>query len=182
MRWDVNSWEVRLQEAAPLVLALHVRDSAGLHRWLDRPIPPLYPAGHNRVIRSGSSAASEWQVWWEALVQRNIEYVGPEDMLADLKSAVPSIRDPGIRIHWAFRWLHTQQHDAQPKRGGALQALVADLECQLGRRTRPFKLDVSILPVSGPPRVWPASRTHVLMSYATLEDLSLLRPALRQLV
>jgi len=173
-----------------LVLALHVRDGAGLEPAMDPPVPRLEPA-----VGAGAgappAAAEQWSAWWRALLGAEVALRravsdGPGGMATHAALAAhhvpytppdfsgldgsPELREL-VAGGWgdAHRWTEARSRElhavntAQDRR--LLECdVVRDAERRAGRRARPFRLYVSVLPVAGA-SVWRVAEDHVLAGW-----------------
>ena|SRR5579872_1802508 len=66
-----TSWRIGTDEPQSLLVALYVRDVAGLLAKAESDIPPLVPATPFGGIRSSAeiTAATQWAEWWLLLLQ-----------------------------------------------------------------------------------------------------------------
>jgi hypothetical protein len=191
-----------------LVLALYVRDAAGLEVVADPPVPPLEPA----VARSNEAppvaAAVQWPAWWrdlvagEAAMQHGIEAAGggreavrvmaarhmafgPPDFAG--LSGSPDLRElVASHFHDAEAWSGPSKRefcDRSRARDRALLEthLVHEVARGLGRKARPFRLQVSVLPVAGAQH-WRVAEDHVLATRDLYFDAPAWRRALEPIV
>ncbi len=143
-----------------LLLALHLRDAAGLRPPVSPAVPdlpPLDPPVRRAPGLPGSEEAGrQWARWWAGAFPG-----GPEALTSLLPPTFPGLRGtPELRgvaelgideaVAWAerARRLERRVHADVPV---ALfeTTLLARVERELGRRLRPFALDVVVLPVRG---------------------------------
>lgn len=201
----MTSWQASIDTPRALVVALHVRDAAGLDTPIassgpDVTMPPLEPAvdlDARLAPYATERAAAAWSEWWESLLNRHPEFRGVPPLVADPGPAL----DAGLRaligngLPAADAWFTADKHRNLERRrsspqpsalglAGGLGQIVRDVEAQLGRPAEPFDLVISILPVSG---LWGGRvrRDHVLISRA-LSDYragyeALLEPVVREL-
>ncbi|MGI4893743.1 MAG: hypothetical protein ACRYF3_01360 [Janthinobacterium lividum] len=161
---SAGGWGINLAMPQALMLALHLRDAAGLtppSSPIVPAFPPLDPPAH-RLRTAGAdlagleAAGQQWVRWWSAAFPG-----GP----AALTSILPP-RFPGLAGMTELRGLAELGMDdavswctrAREVEAGLLRSvpsalfetnLVTDVERQLGRAIRPFTLQVVVLPVRG---------------------------------
>lgn len=188
------SWLIRIQSPYNLLIGLYVRDAAGLCPPSWAGLPRLDPAVEVRAELAplvGPEASEQWARWWQGELARQ---EGPErgffapdaafgDGL-DLDALVRACLDDARR--WASARSREEadahQHGTYPDAEGDL---VRTVEAEVGRKARPFELEVTELPVAGAfgRRVRPG---HVLVSRSLRADAAAYRawllPVLRDLV
>lgn len=174
----------------PLVLALYLREAAGLRGLTDDrqglpPLPPLSPSVHMQALPAGvdaQSAAEQWLQWW---TRRRLDLPGqlpfphPPDFpeVQDLPAMKALLRHhvtAGIAYSGAACTEHAQRSVAALRqrgreRGIDWQSLVRRQEKQLNRRAAPFVLSVTEVPVEGT-GAWLAADGDVIASAGFLQD------------
>jgi len=160
----VGSWGIRLTMPQALLLGLYLRDAAGLHpptSDLLPDLPRLQPAVTPlRSVGEGLSgadvAATQWATWWAAAFPG-----GPEALTSVLPPLFPGLRGmtelrglAELAIDDAVTWAaQARAREARLARTRPLALfetnLVAEVERTLGRRIRPFSLEVVVLPLEG---------------------------------
>ena len=181
------SWQVRTDLAQPLVIALHLRDAAGLDVAADAVVPPLEPAvplDAALVPYATEQAAAQWAQVWQSMLDNHPEFSGVPPVFAEplhgLPAALTALAKAGLPN--ALAWFHAcKQEDLQYLRasggrpgrrmgvGLGIGELVRRIEQDNGREALPFTLRISLLPVAG---IW-ARRVrhgHVLLSRSMCED------------
>src|SRR5215831_5793137 len=171
-----QSWRMACDEPRLLVLALYVRDAAGLDAAADPPVARLQPAVAGAGDAAPEAAAAQWTAWWshlvarEPAVQRGVEDAGGGmESLRILADHHRGFGPPGFEAlrdspelaelvsrHFAAAqaWSEERtreffQRTVDPTRAHVEAEVVREAEWLLGRRARPFRLQVSILPVAG---------------------------------
>jgi hypothetical protein len=75
-----------------LMIALHVRDAAGLEVRSDVVVPqlvPEVPLDGALVPYATEDAAAQWGEWWDSLLDRHPEFGGLPPLLVDRFPALP---------------------------------------------------------------------------------------------
>lgn len=154
------SWSATAGTPVGLVVALYVRDAAGLDVRHAHGIPPLDPAvpvDAALAPLATIAAAAAWPAWWAAELDADGD---PLDLVLERAAAV----DPELGLladacsATANRWLRERNREhvesLRPRSGGRrpmpLNDAVAAVESARGRRAEPFRLKISVLPVAGP--------------------------------
>lgn len=187
--------QIYVEEPAALVVALYLREVAGLNPPLEYVLPKLdppitaWPVWARRApadwvpplaARTAEvdrhEAGIEWVRWWEHLLT--------VDASSDEDFHPPSFREyrsvPLIRLllqrHYeeATRWVEALTGDPRVKRDQAtprpgLFAMVNELESDPVRIPLPFRLRLSIIPV-GVKHAWPMGPEHILLSRRLMAD------------
>ncbi|GAB3464931.1 hypothetical protein AB1207_14515 [Kineococcus endophyticus] len=157
---DVGAWGIDLTMPQSLLLALHLRDAAGLAPPTSPvlpDLPPLDPPVRRLHVEAGLEAASrQWADWW---VER---FPGGADALT---SILPP-RYPGLRgrtelrgiaelgmddaVAWCARVREIEKRVIARSPSALFETnLVSGVERELGWRIRPFDLRILVLPVAG---------------------------------
>jgi hypothetical protein len=187
-----ESWRMACGEPRLLLLALYVRDAAGIGAVADPPVPRLDPPVPRAAEAAPPAASAQWTAWWRRLlvsepeVGRAVEAAGggqaslralasyrrrfiPPDFEGLRES--PELRDLVARHHAAAdAWIEARARESFARsaaRGGSRVEweAVRDAERRLGRRARPFRLQVSVLPVLGD-HCWRVGDEHLLVTRA----------------
>lgn len=160
--WWTDSWEIRHGEPLHLVLALYVRDAAGLGPVGD----PLLPALDPLVPRADlppmdlDAAREQWARWWRRCWSQHEWTIVKELSQPDLSGFddAPELQQLLRRLlKQAGEWSserHDEHFDAMVERtrgpsDDGVYNLVRDRERQLRRRARPFRLSITELPLAG---------------------------------
>jgi hypothetical protein len=120
---------------------------------LDPPVPPLHPpvAATTRAV---PEAAGQCESWWRETLEAD------QDALRDLQPPAFAAFDdaPGLQallrdqFDAAVAWSHRSAESAGKLfrgQGPDLGSVVEQVEWDLGRRSEPFDLRVTVLPVAG---------------------------------
>lgn len=184
-----------VDDACPqaLGIALHVRDAAGLPTLTEPAVPALDalfaapdPPGGDLVAAGG-----QWGRWWESLLdgEQGLGGMVPPGFAGltswpDLRAVVTALFEPAVRWtgHRRTTFIAAFAENGAPV--GIEGDVVRSVERDLGRRAAPFRLRITVLPVSG---AWWAARgpSHLLVSEQfradTLAYGSVLRPVVATL-
>lgn len=187
------SWLMRIHCPESLLIGLYARDAAGLHPPTPVDVPRLEPAVEMRAgfaPLAVPAASEQWARWWETELAALGEaaYQGgfrPGGFGAgeELNALVRACLDD------ARRWSSERGHEeADAHRDGTYPHpetdLVREVEAEIGRKARPFVLQITELPVTGRfgRRI---SGEHVVVSRALREDAQAYRewliPVVREL-
>ncbi len=161
---DVGRWGIDLTMPQSLLLALHLRDAAGLRPPtspllpdlppLDPPVRPLRAAGHD--IAGLDVAGQQWAAWWVRHFPG-----GPDALTSILPPRYPGLDGrPELRglaelglddaLAWCARAREVEKRVIARSPSALFETnLVTAVERELGRRIRPFSLRVVVLPVAG---------------------------------
>jgi hypothetical protein len=76
-------WSIQVDQPQPLLVALYLRDAAGLHPAVDPALPPADPLVVERDFPDLNrvAAAEQWAIWWENLLYGSTdfgEYLPPD--------------------------------------------------------------------------------------------------------
>ncbi|NYD21587.1 hypothetical protein [Kineococcus aurantiacus] len=161
---DVGRWGIDLTMPQSLLLALHLRDAAGLTPPTSPilpDLPPLDPPA--RSLRAAGAdvaglevAARQWAAWW-------VEHFpgGPDALTSILPPRYPGLTGrPELRglaelgmddaVTWCARAREVERRVVARAPSALFETnLVTAVERELGWRIRPFSLRVVVLPVAG---------------------------------
>ena len=161
---SLGRWGIDLTMPQSLLLGLHLRDAAGLRpptSPLLPDLPPLDPAAiplrtAGADVAGLEAAGRQWATWWAR------SFPGGADALT---SILPP-RYPGLHgmpelhglaelgmddaVTWCARVREVERQIVRRTATALFETnLLAEVERDLGRRIRPFTLDVVVLPVEG---------------------------------
>jgi hypothetical protein len=203
-----QSWRMACDEPRLLLLALYVRDAAGLEAAADPPVGRLEPVVSAAGGAAPEAAAAQWAAWWSHLVASE-ERV--RRAVQDAGGGMPSVRilaehhqgfappgfdalrgRPELRDLVARHFMDAQawrdersremmRHSTDPNRVQVEWEVLKETEWLLGRTARPFRLQVSILPVSGG-HCWRVAEEHLLVTRARYLDVEAWRSDLAAVV
>jgi hypothetical protein len=198
-----TSWRIEIDEPQRLVIGLLVRDVAGLtsrHAWL----PHAAPATPRANEEGPEDAARQWDLWWDQALraERDLHGQSQPQLAASLRSA-PALQEVVARhFSGAVAWSNDRKrehvelmigtpdprrfHRGRRRGRGPIETnLVADLERNLGRRAKHFRLRITEIPVAGK-ELWALDPHHVFITAGLLGDsdeyLRRITPVLRALV
>ncbi|WP_298251646.1 hypothetical protein [uncultured Arthrobacter sp.] len=169
-----------------LLVALYLRDCAGLTASGHPTLPPAVPAvrvtDHHRLSEPlGGSAALrvEWEAWWHGLLRNRIVDavlpVPPDfDALDGMEALKALLRaHVGAAMEWAQERcadyaLHAGSRGADSMEG-VLAAMLQERELELGRAARRFTLELVELPL-GVRRAWWVEPDKLLLGQELFDD------------
>lgn len=192
------SWQTITDTPATLVMALYLRDAAGLEVRAEVMAPPLDPpVDRDSALApyATEAAAAAWGPWWDGLLKRHPEFRGVPPLVPDPIPALPAdLRELIARgLPAAQAWFNARKredlevlrrHGRPPGLFNPVHELVKQVEEELGRAAAAFDLLISILPVQGR---WGrrVDRTHVALSRGLIEYVegaaAFLEPVVREL-
>ena len=181
-----TSWRIKIDEPQRLVIGLFVRDVAGLtsrHAWL----PYAAPATPRANEDGPEDAARQWDLWWDQALRADWDVHGQSQAqisaswwippnFESLQSA-PELQGVVARhFSEAVAWSNDRKrehvelmigipdprrfHRGRRRGRGPIETnLVADLERNLGRRAKHFRLRITEIPVAGK-ELWGSTRCN----------------------
>src|SRR6476661_7348853 len=179
-------WQITMDTSGPLLIALYVRDAAGLetvgHPALCHAAPKIRASDHSHLIDEvgGISALkTEWEAWWAQLLKAHPEME-------------PELGPPGFRAFGNSPALRRARErrgeylalEAERDASGAtelLADLVEDRLLEVGRAARDFELTIIELPLAEP-RAWYLEPDKIIMSSALLSEPELFRSYVQPVV
>lgn len=184
----VRAQTISVNEPQPAVVALFLRDAAGLHVG---DIPPLSPPVAARPLRGDfdfDAACTEWSRWWDSLMAEeesrtpgpgNRDGIMPDPAEYPTLAALAS--ELGIAPE-ALAYSQDRKREAAELRGQGpnrvLMKILTDARPSPFHPSRDVSLLVTQLPVEGE-FVWRRSEHHVVVSHETCADPSSYNAALR---
>jgi hypothetical protein len=186
-----QSWSIAIGEPQSLLVALFVRDAAGLRPTIDPAIPALAPPvtiDPALAAVAGPAASAQWARWWQRLLDSDHTIPGvttPPDFpeLADspdLRQLVPACFEDAIRWSSARKREHMTFMTAS-NRSPVGHDIVRTIEQSRGRKARPFELRITELPISTT-QAWRVTPNHLLVTHALFTDIPAYRECLRTLI
>jgi hypothetical protein len=191
-------WRITMDTSGPMLIALYVRDSAGLetvgHPALCTVVPKIRASDHSHLIDEVGGAAAlktEWEAWWAQLLKAHPETepeLGPPGFSAFANS--PALQRV-LQAHFgaALSWARERRGEylaleAERDASGATQVLadmVDDRLLEVGRDAREFELTIIELPLAQP-RAWYLEPDKLIMSSELLSDPELFRSYVQPVV
>ncbi|QCB96849.1 hypothetical protein E5206_07820 [Arthrobacter sp. PAMC25564] len=191
-------WRITMDTSGPMLIALYVRDAAGLdsagHPALSHVAPKIRPSDHANLIAAvgGVSALkTEWEAWWDQLLKAHPEMspeLAPPAFGAFGNS--PALRRV-LQAHFgaALTWARERRGEyaaleAEREAGGATEFLadmVEDRLLEVGRASRDFDLTIIELPLAEP-RAWYLEPSTIIMSHDLLSQPELFRSYVQPVV
>lgn len=175
-----SAWGITMDTSGPMLIALYVRDAAGLdgagRPALSHAAPKVHRANHNHLtadVGGISALKTEWEAWWEKLLRSHPQMtpdLTPPSFEAFANS--PALQRV-LQAHFggALSWARERRRDyatleAEREAGGACQLLgdiVEDRLMEVGRESRDFNLTIIELPLDEP-RAWYLEPDKIVMS------------------
>ncbi len=191
-------WRITMDTSGPMLIALYVRDAAGLdtagHPALCHVAPKIRAADHSHLIAEvGGLAAlkTEWEAWWEQLLKAHPE-MSPELSPPGFRafSNSPALRRV-LQAHFgaALTWARERRAEyialeAEREANGnneLLADMVEDRLLDVGRSSMDFGLTIIELPLAEP-RAWYLEPDKILMSHELLSQPELFRSYVQPVV
>ncbi|WP_415854102.1 hypothetical protein [Sinomonas sp. G460-2] len=188
---DGPGWRITVDTSGPMLLALYLKDNAGL---VGAGLPPLAPA-HPKIRESDhhqltqhvgglGALRREWEVWWSRLIENHPDMV-PEASPPDFEgfSEAPALQR-SLQAHFgaALTWARERRADyerleAQREARGdtrVFQEIVAERQLEVGPAAKDFTLTIIELPLAEE-RAWLVNADKVIMSQSLMDDPEVLR-------
>jgi hypothetical protein len=193
-----SGWQITTDTSGPLMIALFVRDAAGLdgagHPALSHAAPKIRPADHTHLtaeVGGLSALKTEWEAWWEQLLkahpQTSPELTPPEFEAFGNSPALQRVLPAhfGSALTWAReRRSEYAQLEAERVASGSDQLLgdmVGDRLMEVGRKARDFNLTIIELPLDEQ-RAWYLEPDKILMSHELMSQPELFRSYVQPVV
>ncbi|MEO5318215.1 hypothetical protein PV761_06480 [Arthrobacter sp. CC3] len=191
-------WRITMDTSGPMLIALYVRDAAGLDS-AGRPAlchmaPKIRPVDHTNLtseVGGISALKTEWEAWWEQLLKAHPQMtpdVTPPDFEAFGNSpALQRVLQAhfGSALTWAReRRAEYAELEAEREASGAPQLLgdmVEDRLLEVGRGSRDFTLTIVELPLTEP-RAWYLEPDKIIMSKELLSQPEVFRSYVQPVV
>ncbi|MFJ3956319.1 hypothetical protein [Arthrobacter sp. NPDC090010] len=194
---EPGSWTLSVGTSFPMLVALYLRESAGMHDAGPPTLAPIEPRVHGSEHRhliadvGGHEALRiEWEAWWHQLIRSHSELT----QTPDIPETAQFLGSPalhrvasahrGAAYSWAEERLREHTH-RQARQAATLEteveAVVRACERTLGRPAQGFTLRLVILPFAEP-RAWFAEPDLVLLSHQLPDDPPLLRSYLEPIL
>jgi hypothetical protein len=191
-------WRITMDTSGPMLIALYVRDAAGLdtagHPALCHVTPKIRPSDHSNLIAEvGGPAAlkTEWEAWWEQLLKAHPEMspvLSPPGFRTFSNS--PALRRVlqahfGAALTWArerrAEYLAMEAERETNSNNQLLADMVEDRLLEVGRGAREFSLTIIELPLAEP-RAWYLEPDKIIMSEELLSQPELFRSYVQPVV
>lgn len=191
-------WRITMDTSGPMLIALYVRDAAGLDSAgqpaLCHMAPKIRPVDHSNLtseVGGISALKTEWEAWWEQLLKGHPKMtpeVTPPEFEAFGNS--PALRRV-LQAHFgsALTWARERRAEyaaleAEREASGAPQLLgdmVEDRLLEVGRGSRDFTLTIIELPLTEP-RAWYLEPDKIIMSNELLTQPEVFRSYVQPVV
>lgn len=193
-----SGWQITMDTSGPLMIALFVRDAAGLdgagHPALSHAAPKVRRADHSHLtadVGGRSALKTEWEAWWEQLLkaypQTSPELSPPEFEAFGNSPALRRVLQAhfGTALTWARdRRSEYARLEAERVASGTDQLLgdiVDDRLMEVGRGSRDFTLTIIELPLDEQ-RAWYLEPDKMIMSHNLMSQPELFRSYVQPVV
>jgi hypothetical protein len=193
-----SGWQITTDTSGPLMIALFVRDAAGLdgagHPAVSHAAPKVRHADHSHLtsdVGGVSALKTEWEAWWEQLLkaypQTSPELTPPDFEAFGNSPALQRVLQAhfGAALTWAReRRSEYAQLEAERVASGSDQLLgdiVGDRLMEVGRKSRDFNLTIIELPLDEQ-RAWYLEPDKILMSHELMSQPELFRSYVQPVV
>jgi hypothetical protein len=191
-------WQITTDTSGPLMIALFVRDAAGLdgagHPALCHAAPKVRQADHSHLtadVGGVSALKTEWEAWWEQLLKAHRQ-AAPElsPTAFEAFGNAPALQRV-LQAHFgaALTWARERRSEytrleAERVASGTDQLLgdiVDDRLMEVGREARDFNLTIIELPLNEE-RAWYLEPDKILMSHNLMSQPELFRSYVQPVV
>ena len=193
-----SGWQITMDTSGPMMIALYVRDAAGLdgagRPALSHAAPKVHHADHAHLtaeVGGLSALKTEWEAWWEQLLkahpQMSPELSPPEFGAFGNSPALQRV----LQAHFgsALTWVRERRSEyaeleAERVASGSDQLLddmVDDRLMEVGRSSRDFNLTIIELPLNEQ-RAWYLEPDKIIMSHDLLSQPELFRSYVQPVV
>lgn len=179
-------WTITVDTAPMLVLALYIREAAGLgpcgHPQLSPLLPGVRHADPHRLTAGAGGVdglRGEWELWWHGLclgAEHAVDRLTPPSFAEFAGS--PALRRYlqahfGSALLWSRERVAEYQQVADTRdaldRHRILERLVEERELDVDRSARPFRLQIIELPLAEK-RAWFVEPDRLLVAHTLLGD------------
>lgn len=191
-------WRITMDTSSPMLIALYVRDAAGLgtagHPALSHVAPKIRPSDHSNLVGEvgGLSALkTEWEAWWDQILKAypatSPELTPPSFQAFGNSPALRRVMQAhfGAALTWATdRCGEYGALEAEREASGTEQLLadmVDDRLLEVGRPSNNFDLTIIELPLAEP-RAWYVEPDKMLMSHELMSQPDLFRSYVQPVV
>lgn len=187
-----------MDTSGPMLLALYLKDHAGLNGAGMPPVAPAQPrvreADHHQITQHVGGLPAlrrEWEAWWQHLIENHPEMspaVDPPNFRAF--GEAPALQRSlqahfGSALTWAReRRAEYERLEKEREAAGAtdvLREIVEERQLEVGPAARDFRLTIIELPLSED-RAWLVNADKVIMSQSLLSDAEAFRSYLKPVV
>lgn len=193
-----DGWRITMDTSGPMMIALYIRDVAGLEGVGQPALCPATPkiraADHSHLtadVGGLGTLRTEWEAWWSQLLKA---YPKPQPDLAPPDFAAfgnsPALQRI-LRAHFgaALSWTRDRRSEyaeleLEREAAGAqllLDEMVEDRLMELGRGARDFQLDIIELPLTEQ-RAWYLEPNRIIMCRDLLGQPELFRSYVQPVV
>ncbi|UZX03989.1 hypothetical protein F8G81_16315 [Arthrobacter sp. CDRTa11] len=193
-----SGWKITMDTSGPMMIALYVRDAAGLdgagRPALSHAAPKVHHADHSHLTAEvGGLAAlkTEWEAWWDQLLKAHPKMspeLSPPEFAAFGNS--PALQRV-LQAHFgsALTWVRERRSEyaeleAERVASGSdllLDDLVDDRLMEVGRSSRDFSLTIIELPLNEQ-RAWYLEPDKIIMSHDLISQPDLFRSYVQPVV
>lgn len=191
-------WRITTDTSGPMLLALYLKDSAGLNGAGMPPVAPAHPkvreSDHQQITQHVGGVPAlrrEWEAWWAQLIQNHPE-MSPELVppgFSAFRSAPALQRSLQAHFGTALTWArerrseYEQLEKKREERGDldVLRELVEERQLEVGNGGRSFALTIIELPLAED-RAWLVDADKLIMSESLLDDKEIFRSYLRPVI
>lgn len=190
-----DGWMVSANTHRQMLLALYVRDLAGIHPVGTPEISPLSPtvkpsAAHEAGRHEPTELRQEWQSWWEAILAGSSDREESEEPDFSCFDDSPTLQEL-MRAHYgsAISWAEDRiteyealaRRHARNGRRTLLERMIDEQIMEMEREPRAFTLNLVELPLTEP-RAWFVEPSTVILSQHLIEDPDLYRSYLQPVI
>lgn len=187
-----------MDTSGPMLLALYLKDHAGLNGAGMPPVTPANPrvreADHHQITQHVGGVPAlrrEWEAWWQHLIENHPEMspaVEPPSFPAF--GQAPALQRSlqahfGAALTWAReRRAEYERLEKEREASGAtdlLREIVEERQLEVGSSARDFTLTIIELPLCED-RAWLVNADKVIMSQSLLADKEAFRSYLKPVV
>ncbi|MET1086478.1 MAG: hypothetical protein ABWY04_05060 [Arthrobacter sp.] len=193
-----SGWQITMDTSGPMMIALYVRDAAGLDGAgtpaLSHAAPKIRHADHTHLtaeVGGLNALKTEWEAWWEQLLKAHPQMapeLSPPNFEAFGNS--PALQRV-LQAHFgaALTWVRERRSEyaeleAERVASGSDQLLddmVDDRLMEIGRGSRDFNLTIIELPLNEQ-RAWYLEPDKIIMSHELMSQPELFRSYVQPVV
>ncbi|WP_066292955.1 hypothetical protein [Arthrobacter sp. B6] len=193
-----SGWQITMDTSGPMMIALYVRDAAGLdgagRPALSHAAPKIRHADHSHLtaeVGGLSALKTEWEAWWDQLLksypQMSPDLTPPTFEAFGNSPALQRVLQAhfGAALTWAReRRSEYAELEAERVASGSDQLLddmVDDRLMEVGRGSRDFNLTIIELPLNEQ-RAWYLEPDKIIMSHELMSQPELFRSYVQPVV